>query len=79
MRRYVNETQAAHFLGVSRSYLLKRRQKGHPEGPPHAVIGRLIRYDLQALEAWVREREVTPEARPRSAAQRRRDRRNAMS
>lgn len=43
--------EAAAFLGVSRSWLNKRRVDGF--GPPYLKLGRRVLYDLDDLNRWV--------------------------
>ena len=45
---------AANFLGISLSWLAKRRLAG--DGPPYLKIGRCIRYSEAALVQWLKSR-----------------------
>lgn len=53
-RRILRTREAAAYLGVSAAYLEKKRMKG---GGPRFVRlgGRVVGYELQALEDWLRE------------------------
>lgn len=55
-------SQAAVYLGLSKSLLNKMRLRG--DGPAFLKFGRSVRYDLAALEAWAtsRTRKSTSEA-----------------
>jgi hypothetical protein len=64
--RYVGVKAAADILGVSASFLNKARMTG--EGPPFLKIGAAVRYDLQALEAWVASMARTSTSDPGEAA-----------
>lgn len=54
-------SQAAAFLGLSKSLLNKMRLRGN--GPAFLKFGRAVRYDLATLEAWAasRSRKSTSE------------------
>jgi len=54
--------QAAAYLGVSKSWLDKKRLDG--AGPPYLKLGRRVVYDLGELEAWAasHKRHHTSEA-----------------
>jgi phage terminase Nu1 subunit (DNA packaging protein) len=55
--RLVNRRQAAEVLGTTPATLASWRTRG--VGPPLVLIGRRgVRYDLDALERYVRERTV---------------------
>ena len=49
-----NEKQAAEWLGLSVRWLQESRVTG--EGPPFLKIGRSVRYRIEDLDAWSRER-----------------------
>ena len=42
--------QAAGYLGISKSWLDKKRITG--EGPPYLKLGRRVVYDIDDLEIW---------------------------
>lgn len=44
-------TEAAMRLGISASFLSKMRREG--TGPEYIKLGRSVRYDPDALEAWL--------------------------
>jgi predicted DNA-binding transcriptional regulator AlpA len=50
--RRLNVEDAAHYVGVSESFLNKARLTG--DGPVFLKIGRLVAYDLADLDAWLR-------------------------
>lgn len=56
-KKLLSEKEAAEYLGVSRQYLRKSRVNGdrgeHGGMPPYVRIGRLIRYDIDAVDAWI--------------------------
>lgn len=55
--------EAARFLGVSTSYLNKARVYGGPDAPPYIALGaRAIRYDLDELTEWAKNRRRTSTA-----------------
>lgn len=58
-QRLVNEVDAAKYLGISVASLRLARYQGHRgnrmELPAPLKLGRAIRYDVQDLEAFVRE------------------------
>lgn len=53
----LTEEQACQYLNVSRSFLARGRmdgpRKGHATPPAHVKVGRMIRYELEALDAWI--------------------------
>jgi predicted DNA-binding transcriptional regulator AlpA len=55
--RLLTEAQAALYLGVSRGFLRKSRMDGHrsshAEAPPYIKTGRMIRYCVDDLDAWI--------------------------
>lgn len=55
--RLISEEQAATYLGMSRQFLRKSRMDGnranHTDAPPFVRIGRLIRYSVDDLDAWI--------------------------
>ena len=57
----LNPEQAAQFLCVRPQTLACWRLYG--KGPAFAKIGRLVRYDKRALEAWVEKNTVPTETR----------------
>ncbi len=54
MASLLTETEAAHVLAVSRSFLAKARCRG--DGPEYYTIGSAIRYSAKALEAYLLQR-----------------------
>lgn len=58
-QRLLTEAQAARYLGVSRQLLRKSRmdgaRKGHALPPPWVRNGRMIRYDILDLDAWIKD------------------------
>ena len=51
--RLITEQDAARYLGVSRSYLANSRCQMNPNAPAFVKHGRMIRYDLRDLDAWI--------------------------
>jgi len=60
LKRFLDRTGAAHFLGVETSTLASWAVKG--TGPPISKMGRLVRYDIEKLQAWVESRTVNSTA-----------------
>ena len=62
---FLNTEQAATYLGVSKSFLEKRRQRIRPDlmrqSPPFHAFGRIIRYDTLDLDYWREARRFDPE------------------
>jgi excisionase family DNA binding protein len=50
--------QAAARLGLPKSYLYEETGKGSGSRIPHVRIGRHIRFDPAALDAWIRAQTV---------------------
>lgn len=55
--RAMTELEAAHYIGMSRSYLAQARMEGHRENrtpaPQFLKIGRSVRYLREYLDAWL--------------------------
>ena len=56
----LTELQAAHYIGMSRSFLRQSRMNGNREGrtpaPPWLKIGkRAIRYRINDLDSWLEQ------------------------
>ena len=46
-----NTTQAAQYIGMSKSFLEKRRVEG--DGPKYIKFGRAVRYSIRDLEDYM--------------------------
>jgi excisionase family DNA binding protein len=55
-RKY-NVSEAAHYLGLSKSTLNKLRV--HSGGPAYFKCGRRVVYDIRDLEAWLLRRKMS--------------------
>ncbi|MGE3510798.1 MAG: helix-turn-helix transcriptional regulator [Vicinamibacterales bacterium] len=59
-KRLLTEAEAACYLSLSRSTLRQQRMRGavetHIPHIPYLHIGRLVRYDLATLDAWIAAR-----------------------
>jgi predicted DNA-binding transcriptional regulator AlpA len=57
--RSVTESEAAHYVGMSQSYLRQSRMYGDREnrtpGPRFLKIGRSVRYLVDDLDAWLEQ------------------------
>jgi excisionase family DNA binding protein len=66
--RLLTEAQAAEYLGVSRGFLRKSRMDGHrsahAEAPPYIKTGRMIRYCVDDLDAWIERHRQLVRGRP---------------
>jgi predicted DNA-binding transcriptional regulator AlpA len=58
MRALLNDTELARLTGRSRSAWQKDRHKNQPT-IPFIKCGRLIRYDMDDVEAWLKQNRVT--------------------
>ena len=58
----LKEKDAARNIGVSRAFLAKSRMdgtlSGHTKAPPYIKAGRMIRYALADLDAWIEKHRV---------------------
>ncbi len=54
-KRYVSSAAAAEYLGLSLDALYKRVRRGEV---PHIWMGRLLRFDLQDLDLWMRRQRI---------------------
>jgi predicted DNA-binding transcriptional regulator AlpA len=54
--RYLDTVQAAAYLGITRKQLESWRSLGC--GPAYCKVGRLVRYSVADLDAWMAERRV---------------------
>lgn len=55
---YLNTAQAAHYLGVSKSYLERLRVRGN--GPVARRHATMTHYHIDDLEAWSKSRALGP-------------------
>ena len=56
------DPEAAHYIGMSESWLRQSRMRGNPEAPPYIKIGKAVRYLKTDLDDWLdRLRHVEPE------------------
>jgi excisionase family DNA binding protein len=53
LRRLLTETEAATYLGVSKSFVAKKRCTGG--GPPFCKIGRRVLYDITDLDSFAEQ------------------------
>lgn len=51
MTGYFNARELAQHLGISMPTVQRWRKEG--KGPPYIKIGQIIRYEKQAVEAWL--------------------------
>jgi|tagenome__1003787_1003787.scaffolds.fasta_scaffold20986478_7 predicted DNA-binding transcriptional regulator AlpA len=57
MSKKMRPPAAANYLGVSTSLLAKWRCQHDPSGPPYMKLGlRIVTYDQDELDAWMRDR-----------------------
>jgi excisionase family DNA binding protein len=54
---YMDDKQAAEFTNLSPSYLRKLRVNGG--GPPFIKIGRMVRYNRDDIQAWLKSRTIS--------------------
>ena len=55
------DAEAAHYIGMSESWLRQSRMRGNPDAPPYIKIGKAVRYLKADLDAWLdRLRHVEP-------------------
>lgn len=54
METLINESEAARYLCLSRSFMRQARVKG--TGPAFIKMGRAVRYRLEDLDAWIERR-----------------------
>jgi predicted DNA-binding transcriptional regulator AlpA len=63
-KRGLSETQAAEYIGLSRSTLRQGRMDGDREGrcptPPFVRLGRKIIYLREELDCWLDQHRVSP-------------------
>jgi excisionase family DNA binding protein len=55
MIAFLNETQAANLLGISRDHVRRLANKGML---PHLRIGRQLRFEPDLLRNWAREKSL---------------------
>lgn len=67
-RGALTEIEAADYLRVSRSFLRQSRMNGnrigHAPGPKYIRAGRMIRYAVRDLDAWLEQHAVEPKQAP---------------
>lgn len=54
----MTEEDTARYLGIATGTLRNWRSLG--QGPAYVKVGRYVRYEPQALAAWIKERTVFP-------------------
>ena len=47
------DAEAAHYIGMSESWLRQSRMRGNPEAPPYIKIGKSVRYLKADLDDWL--------------------------
>lgn len=61
-QQLLTETEAALHIGMSVSYLRMDRVRGQvgkrTPGPPWLKLGRIVRYDIHDLNAWIAAHRV---------------------
>ncbi len=55
----VNERTATEFLGLAAGTLAVWRARRSPNAPPYIRVGRAIRYDPAALQAYINARTIS--------------------
>ena len=61
-KRWLNVVEAAEYIGCSPAFLNKDRQTGL-HGIPFAKIGRVVRYDIAALDTFLEQAVKAAEAK----------------
>lgn len=56
---YLDAAEASIFLNIAPKTLEDWRARG--KGPAYNRVGRLIRYNIDELRAWMREQRVAPD------------------
>ena len=56
--RLVTTAEAAHYIGCSVSFLATDRITGK-HGVPFCRVGRVVRYDLSEVDAWLKSNRKT--------------------
>jgi predicted DNA-binding transcriptional regulator AlpA len=56
---FLTDAKVAEMLGISRQQLKVWRIQTPPQGPPITFFGRLVRYKLSDLRAWIASRPKT--------------------
>lgn len=57
-KKLLTERETAQYLNVSASWLRCSRAERNPSSPPFIRLGRAIRYDVDLLNLFLKEREV---------------------
>ena len=67
-RGAIDESGAARYLNVSRSFLRQSRMNGnrdgHAPGPRYVKAGRMVRYRFLDLDEWLTHHAVEPLSAP---------------
>ena len=58
-KKFLSEDDLSAKLGIAKQTLSNWRHT-RLAGPPFVRVGRLIRYDSDAVQAWLEENTVTP-------------------
>jgi predicted DNA-binding transcriptional regulator AlpA len=63
-QRALRDPEAAHYIGMSESFLRQSRMDGIREnrtpGPPFVKIGRAVRYLVEDLDDWLKKCRQEP-------------------
>jgi predicted DNA-binding transcriptional regulator AlpA len=63
-QRALRDPEAAHYIGMSESFLRQSRMDGIREnrtpGPPFVKIGRAVRYLVEDLDDWLKQCRQEP-------------------
>jgi predicted DNA-binding transcriptional regulator AlpA len=58
----LKDPEAAHYIGMSESWLRQSRMRGNPDAPPYLKISKAVRYLRTDLDDWLeKRRHVEPE------------------
>jgi predicted DNA-binding transcriptional regulator AlpA len=60
--KLLREQEAAQISSLSVAFFRNRRLRG--DGPPYVRVGRAVRYEQAALEAWLRSKQVAHTSEP---------------
>ncbi len=64
IRKCLTESEAAEYIGMSKSYLRQDRTygkyyEGRTAGPEYIKIGRSVRYMIDDLDQWLKRNRVS--------------------
>ncbi len=59
VKRLLTVAELSEFLGLPKSWIYDRTRKGGPEQIPHIRLGKYVRFELEAVEIFLRQHRAS--------------------